>query len=255
MGTAISENIKKLIFYKNDFNIIGKCMVLRIAHRGASGEKKENTIEAFQRAVELGSDWIELDVRLTKYDEIVVCHDETIFHNNYYYHVYNLNKNHIYLFGLSTLDDVLSKFLNKININIEIKTCKNETINERLMLLLGKKINLYKKRFIFTAKSILITSFNHPLIVKAHRFIYDVDFGFIFSSIPLFWKHYIDHTSFSHFIFDKNILDSEMINEVKKKNINIWVFTCNRTHEIEEFTRLKVDGIISNYPDKIKNIK
>ena len=57
-------------------------MVLRIGHRGASGEKKENTIEAFQRAVELKCDWIELDVRITDFDELVICHDETILDNN-----------------------------------------------------------------------------------------------------------------------------------------------------------------------------
>ena len=48
------------------------------AHRGASGYAPENTLEAFQKAVELGADGVELDIQLTKDDQIVVIHDETI---------------------------------------------------------------------------------------------------------------------------------------------------------------------------------
>ena len=48
------------------------------AHRGASGYAPENTMAAFEKAVELGADGIELDVQLTKDGELVVIHDETI---------------------------------------------------------------------------------------------------------------------------------------------------------------------------------
>ena len=52
------------------------------AHRGAGGwdtqYAPENTMPAFQKAVEMGADDIELDVQLTKDGELVVCHDETI---------------------------------------------------------------------------------------------------------------------------------------------------------------------------------
>jgi glycerophosphoryl diester phosphodiesterase len=49
-----------------------------IAHRGASAERPENTIAAFQRAVELGADAIELDVRLSSDGVPVVIHDPTL---------------------------------------------------------------------------------------------------------------------------------------------------------------------------------
>lgn len=47
-------------------------------HRGASGYAPENTMVAFEKAVEMGADGIELDVQLTKDGELVVIHDETI---------------------------------------------------------------------------------------------------------------------------------------------------------------------------------
>ncbi|WP_062050166.1 glycerophosphodiester phosphodiesterase family protein [Bacillus sp. JCM 19034] len=48
------------------------------AHRGASTFAPENTIEAFQQALEHGTDYIELDVQLTKDEQLVVIHDETV---------------------------------------------------------------------------------------------------------------------------------------------------------------------------------
>lgn len=51
---------------------------LVIAHRGASRERPENTLPAFERALELGADAIELDVRLARDDTAVVIHDATL---------------------------------------------------------------------------------------------------------------------------------------------------------------------------------
>lgn len=51
---------------------------LRIAHRGASGTAPEHTRAAFERALSLGVDMIELDVQLTRDGEIVVVHDLTL---------------------------------------------------------------------------------------------------------------------------------------------------------------------------------
>jgi glycerophosphoryl diester phosphodiesterase len=47
------------------------------AHRGASAERPENTMPAFQRAVEIGVDALETDVHLTRDDQLIVAHDET----------------------------------------------------------------------------------------------------------------------------------------------------------------------------------
>ena len=53
-------------------------MTKNFAHRGFSGKYPENTILAFQKAIEVGADGIELDVQLTKDGEVVIIHDETI---------------------------------------------------------------------------------------------------------------------------------------------------------------------------------
>jgi glycerophosphoryl diester phosphodiesterase len=50
-------------------------MTLVIAHRGASWELPENTLPAFERAIELGCDCVELDVHAAPDGRLVVCHD------------------------------------------------------------------------------------------------------------------------------------------------------------------------------------
>jgi glycerophosphoryl diester phosphodiesterase len=47
------------------------------AHRGASAERPENTMPAFERALELGVDALEMDVHLTRDAKLIVAHDET----------------------------------------------------------------------------------------------------------------------------------------------------------------------------------
>ncbi len=53
-------------------------MTLVVAHRGASGEAPENTMEAFRLGVEAGADAIELDVHLTADGQLAVIHDDTL---------------------------------------------------------------------------------------------------------------------------------------------------------------------------------
>jgi len=52
--------------------------VSRIAHRGNSYASLENTLDAFASAMEIGCDWLELDVRTTRDGRVVVLHDETL---------------------------------------------------------------------------------------------------------------------------------------------------------------------------------
>lgn len=53
-------------------------MIQIIAHRGASRERLENTLPAFQRAIELGADAVELDVHVTTDGTVIVHHDPVL---------------------------------------------------------------------------------------------------------------------------------------------------------------------------------
>ena len=74
----ICRIISFLIFILFLFPVNGHTQGKIIAHRGASSIAPENTMVAFSKALEIGVDYIELDIRLSKDDSIMVIHDESL---------------------------------------------------------------------------------------------------------------------------------------------------------------------------------
>jgi glycerophosphoryl diester phosphodiesterase len=101
---------------------------LIIAHRGASDIEPENTIGAFARAIELGADMIEMDIRMSRDEIPLVFHDDTIDGIP----VVNLDFSEIRKFGhdrgikIPTLEEVLQFTSGKIRLNIELKIKSRE---------------------------------------------------------------------------------------------------------------------------------
>jgi glycerophosphoryl diester phosphodiesterase len=77
---------------------------LVIAHRGASWDEPENTIPAFERAIEVGADYVELDVHAAKDGRLVVVHDRPRSAGTY-----------------PTLEDVLDLTAGRIGVMVELK--------------------------------------------------------------------------------------------------------------------------------------
>ena len=79
--------------------------MLVVAHRGASDELPENTLPAFERAIEVGADFIEFDVHANEHAELVVTHDPPRRGA-----------------ALPKLDDVLDLARGRIGVMVELKT-------------------------------------------------------------------------------------------------------------------------------------
>ena len=94
-----------------------------IAHRGSSGRKPENTIEAFAAAVEDGADAIELDVRLTADGRLAVVHDETLERTHRRpERIASTPARDLARLGVPLLEDVLDAFGGAAALDIEMKT-------------------------------------------------------------------------------------------------------------------------------------
>jgi glycerophosphoryl diester phosphodiesterase len=79
--------------------------VLVIAHRGASFERPENTLPAFERAIELGADFVEFDVHAARDGTLVVVHDPPLAGRAY-----------------PRLEDVLELCRGRIGVMVELKS-------------------------------------------------------------------------------------------------------------------------------------
>jgi len=125
---------------------------LIIAHRGAPGYAKENTIESFEKAVALGADMIEFDVRRTKDNVLIVFHDERIqgkpVDDLVYGEIKQIAENRG--FHLPTVEEVLRRFRGRTKLDVELKERDYEV---EIVELLSKH---------FEKDQFVVTSFNEP---------------------------------------------------------------------------------------------
>jgi glycerophosphoryl diester phosphodiesterase len=103
-------------------------MILKIAHRGASGYEPEDTLRAFKKALEMGADALGIDVHVCKSGEVVVIHDDTLGRTTdargwvrkktlselKSFHIQKGEK-------ISTLEEVLDFVRGKMKLDIELK--------------------------------------------------------------------------------------------------------------------------------------
>lgn len=231
------------------------------AHRGFSGYYPENTMLAFKKAIEIGVDGIELDVQLTKDNTVVIIHDETIDRTtngnglvkSYTYDELkkfdaSFNFNNFGFNRIPTLEEyfLLVKDLDIIT-NIELKTSVYQYLGiEDSVLELIKKYNLEDK--------VIISSFNHFSILRMKKLAPQIKCGFLSED----WIIDAGKYTFSHQIECYhprfNNLIPEVIEELKKFNIEINTWTVNDERDMLYLKEKGIDSIITNFPDMAKNL-
>lgn len=125
-----------------------------VAHRGASAEAPENTLEAFERAIEIGADMIEFDVRRASDGRLVISHDPI------------REPAH----QLPTLEDTLRLTQNKIQLDVELKEPGLERDAIRLLL-----------RY-FQLDQFCVTSFLAPVLRETRAIHRSIRTGLIFAT-------------------------------------------------------------------------
>ncbi|MEY8763254.1 MULTISPECIES: glycerophosphodiester phosphodiesterase [Clostridium] len=229
---------------------------LNIAHRGFSGMYPENTMEAFKKAVEIGSDGIETDLHITKDGVIVICHDETIdrttdgsgFIKDYTYReLTEFNAGH----GekIPSLDELMDYMKDKnLLLNLELK---NDVIPyENLERSTIDKIYEYGLK-----KNVIVSSFNHNSMQKVKKYDSSIKTGLLYGSPIHNPGEYAKRIGADalHPLFSL-VMDKATINDIKRNGILINVYTVNEKSYMKKLIDLGVDGIITNYPNLLKDV-
>jgi len=225
-------------------------MVLKIAHRGASNYAPENTIEAFKKAIRLGVDVVEFDVHRTKDNKIIVMHDNKVEKTtNGVGLIKNLSFKEIRKFHepngelIPTLQEVLDILKNKCICKIDIK----DNLMEEKIARIIKKNHL--------ENSVIITSkiFSTLKKIKQNLPKIKIERGGFKEKIPV-EKIIKKAKSVKADIIGPHysIITKKLIEEAHKNGIEIhaWV-TVDNKKTIEKMKKLGVDGITSDWPDKI----
>ena len=239
---------------------------LIIAHRGASG------LAAFTKAIEIGVDRIEMDLRQTIDGEVVVLHDKTINRTTNGWgsiRKISLKKAKRYSAGswfhhdfsserIPTFREVLELVDGKTTLLLEIKDGSpyHHGIERNIIRLLNE----------YDAHDWCIVQSFNDRILNNFRALPDLhsDIQKLFSAFipvaPFYGGSRFSYKRLRNYEFAQEVnisykyvnpLVVRKVHEMKKK-VNVW--TVNQPENLVKYMKMGVDGIITDYPDRLKAI-
>ncbi len=236
-----------------------------IAHRGISAKAPENTLASFKLATAVpGIDMVELDVRLTKDEEVIVLHDRTLQRTttgNGIAHKYTLKELRNYDAGswfdpsfraerIPTLREVLQNVGPTRWVDIEIKSDPFQSdrrgLIERIVLEIVEQCEMTERVF--------YSSFDHHLVANLKKIVPDAVTGVLYNLFRDFGRppsKLARRADASIFICGKGELQSSMIEDAQHHDIAVYVYTLNSIKDAQKMIHLGVDGIISDNADDI----
>ena len=224
-----------------------KVFPLIIAHRGASKDGYQNSMEAFQLAVDQKADMIELDIHLTKDNHFVVHHDKDLNYQGNSYPIKSTTLEKIQSFRLPNgepiplFKDVLERFHKLIRFNIEIKcNIQRNQFN-----------NLLKEVGINTSETV-VSSFLH----EVHMELKETDLEYQLAYLYLFPTFHNKRAAKNEFIAAMN----PFAGFVRKKAVKfyhslgkkVYPWTVDDEKTIKRLVSYNVDGIITNRPKETR---
>jgi glycerophosphoryl diester phosphodiesterase len=222
-----------------------------IGHRGASGYAPENTLPSFRQAIRLGVDMVEFDVYTLKTGEVVVFHDDKVnrttngkgkIESKTFDEVRALDAGNGEKIPLLT--EVLDTINKKVPINIELKGANTaRPVAEIIQRYISKK--KWSKELFF------VSSFDHNELRLFSTLLPTVQTGAIFSYLPRrFWSKLQNSGIFSANI-NSRVVTKRMVKAAHARGLKVFVYTVNTERQARRMARLNVDGIFSDYPDRV----
>jgi glycerophosphoryl diester phosphodiesterase len=241
------------------------CRPYVVAHRGISGKAPENTLASFALACETpGIEMIELDVRLSKENEVMVLHDRTLQRTstgNGAARSYSVSEMKEFDAGswfdpsfsaerIPTLREVLTLVNGRRWINIELKSD----------FFFPEQPELLERRVLETvvdlgcAEGVMYSSFNHRMMANLKRFDPKAITGVLYSVARDFGRmpsKLAGRVGASVFVCAKREVTKRMLADARSNGIAFYVYTLNSTSSVGKMIELGVDGILSDIADNI----
>jgi glycerophosphoryl diester phosphodiesterase len=225
--------------------------MLKIAHRGAKAYEPENTLQAFQKALDLKADGIELDVHLSADGHLIVIHDDTIdkmTNGKGFVNTLSLTELKSFLidgkYEIPTLNEVFDLIDKKCFINIELKS--HETLGKAVAL-----IEEYISEKNWNYDYFIVSSFDWNALQEVHNLNSNIPIGVLTEtdlSLALAFAETIKAKAIHPYY---HLLNLENVLQMQEKGFLVLPWTVNIEEDIQKIKSYKVNGIITDFPDKI----
>jgi glycerophosphoryl diester phosphodiesterase len=218
---------------------------LKIGHRGASGYEPENTLISFEKAIDLNVDGIELDVHLSFDGELVVIHDETIDRTTNGKGFVNLfTASELKKYGIPKLIEVLDLVNRNCFVNIELKGIGTaKPVVDLILHYISDKNWSYN--------DFLVSSFNWKMLEEVQLLNPKIRIGVLTEESvkeALVFAKKINAFSIHP---DYVLLSKENVALMQESGFEVYPWTVNAKEDIQKIKSFNVNGIISDFPDKI----
>lgn len=222
--------------------------MLIIGHRGAAGLAPENTMASFEAGFEAGADMLELDVRLTADNRLVVIHDARLLRTHRHRDtIANLTYEHLCELAkdkpIPLVEHVLDEYFGRVLLNIELKSRGS---GEQL-------IKLLKKRYITKAADwdkLIISSFKGAELLRIRRMAKRANLAMLHNENPFIFVAYHRFVKLTAVGFHRLYLNRFALEIARRAKIFIYVYTVDRPAAVPHLERQGVQGVVTNFPDK-----
>ena len=225
--------------------------LLVIGHRGARGHLAENTLPSIAKALELGVDGIEIDVFRCASEELVVFHDQTLEKlTNATGYIEQLDLDSIRNievlngFTIPTLEEVLNLINGSVMLNIELKGSQTAILTDQML-------QTFFEKETWSAEKILISSFDWEELKLFYEVNQKVPIAILTEDDPLDALPIAKELNAVAINPNYKSLNKENLTKIHKKGLKIYPWTVNQPEEISALLALGVDGIITDFPERV----
>lgn len=228
------------------------------AHRGDSYSAPENSLSGIRSAIEKGVDAVEIDVMLTKDGVVILNHDVTLqrvagvptrVDEMTYEEVSKINylrqlfSDQLIDEKVPTLDEVLEEFKEEdTTLIIEMKSVDSN------VELAEKVVELIKKHEM--EDLIYVQAFDYKLLQEVRYRNSDIKIG----QILFLSAGNLADLDVDFYTIRQTMLSERFIKKARKQNREVWVWTVNIERNIREVLKYDIDGIITDYPEKVQRV-
>ena len=225
-------------------------MTLVIAHRGASEARRQNTLEAFRLAVEMGADWVELDVRRSRDDVLIVSHDAHLPDGRFIVeHDYDELPD-----WLPTLAEALET-CEGAKVNLEIKNEPVDPDYDAAHQISDATVGLALA--FRDPEDLLITSFNLDTVKRIHGVNGDIAVGFVTGFDVLQIQMLLDaavEAEMDVIVPWDGTVDRRFIERAHGHGLPVYTWTVNDADRMRELIDMGIDGLITDVPDLARSV-
>ena len=232
---------------------------LRIAHRGASGRglAPENTLAAFEKALDIGVDMLEIDVRVTGDGQLIVLHDPSLDRTTDCEGI-------VRELGIEKIRQADAGHGERIPILREVF----DLARHRAPILLEIKSDFIAELVVQAiaeaqfAEQVVVQSFNPQTVERVKRMAPHLPASLLIGELPTAPSRLRARRLVSQVLeIGANTLSiwhatltPSLIEEMRKRGVTVWAWTVDEEITMRDLAMMGVQGLVTNYPDVLNNV-